>query len=163
MALASTIAAKVKLASEDRVRATTKPEINQQIDEELERRLRYYATQDKQSISERLAALDREWDIERVLEANAASITLLSLFLGATRNRLWFVLPIAVAGFLLQHAIQGWCPPVPFLRSRGIRTRLEIEQERYALKFLRGDFDNLERKQGQDLHTAEQLIHRIRI
>jgi hypothetical protein len=42
--------------------------------------------------------------------------------------------------FLLQHALQGWCPPVPFFRSRGVRTAREIDQERYALKALRGDF-----------------------
>src|SRR5690348_10746194 len=37
-------------------------------------------------------------------------------------------------------ALQGWCPPVPFFRSRGVRTAYEINQERYALKALRGDF-----------------------
>ena len=42
--------------------------------------------------------------------------------------------------FLLQHAVQGWCPPVPFFRRRGVRTAREIEIERYALKALRGDF-----------------------
>jgi hypothetical protein len=30
-------------------------------------------------------------------------------------NNRWLVLPIAVTGFLLQHAIQGWCPPIPVL------------------------------------------------
>jgi hypothetical protein len=38
---------------EDRVRAQTKPEVNQQIDTELDRRIRFYATQDKTTISER--------------------------------------------------------------------------------------------------------------
>jgi hypothetical protein len=53
------------------------------------------------------------------------------------------VLSGAVLGFLLQHATQGWCPPVSVLRRRGVRTRREIEAERYALKALRGDFSGL--------------------
>jgi hypothetical protein len=45
--------------------------------------------------------------------------------------------------FLVQHAVQGWCPPLVVLRRRGVRTRREIEEERYALKALRGDFSGL--------------------
>jgi hypothetical protein len=138
-----------KVPKEDRVRAQTNPEINRQIDRKMEQRLRFYAVQDKQTISERLAELDREWDIERILEANAASITLLGVILGVGSSRKWFLLPAIVGGFLLQHAIQGWCPPIPVLRKMGARTRLEIEQERYALKLLRGDFERLERKEGK--------------
>jgi hypothetical protein len=41
----------------------------------------------------------------------------------------------------MQHALQGWCPPLPLLRRLGVRTQQEIERERYALKALRGDFD----------------------
>ena len=141
-----------KVPKEDRVRAQTKSEINRQIDRELEQRLRFYAVQDKETISERLAELDREWDIERTLEANAASISLLGLLLGVTSGRKWFVLPVIVGGFLLQHAVQGWCPPLPVLRRLGVRTRLEIEQERYALKILRGDFDEvLKREENIDI------------
>jgi hypothetical protein len=91
-------------------------------------------------IEKRLAEIDREWDIERALEANAASISLAGFALGAFVNRGFLVLPAVVAGFLLQHALQGWCPPVPVMRRLGMRTQTEIEQERYALKLLRGDF-----------------------
>ena len=45
--------------------------------------------------------------------------------------------------FLFQHAIQGWCPPVPILRRLGFRTSYEIEEERVALKVLRGDFNEV--------------------
>ena len=57
--------------------------------------------------------LDREWDIERMLEGTASSIGLAGLLLGATVNRKWFLLPFMVSGFLLKHAVDGWCPPVP--------------------------------------------------
>jgi hypothetical protein len=46
----------------------------------------------------------------------------------------------------LQHAVQGWCPPIPVLRRFGFRTADEINRERYALKALRGDFDGISDK-----------------
>ena len=84
--------------------------------------------------------LDREWDTERVLETNAAVLLLLSLSLGVFRDRRWLWLTGGVAAFLLQHALQGWCPPLPVLRALGVRTAGEIGAERSALKALRGDF-----------------------
>ncbi len=48
-----------------------------------------------------------------------------------------------MTAFLFQHAVQGWCPPVPVLRRLGFRTTYEIDRERYALKALRGDFDGV--------------------
>jgi len=147
---------------EDRVRAQTRPEINQQIDRDLERRIRFYATQDEQTISERIGELDREWDIERALETNAASVSLLGLLLGTMASRKWFVLPMLVAGFLLQHAIQGWCPPLPLLRRMRVRTRLEIEQERYALKALRGVCEGFHVEKGVAIRNAAQLARAAR-
>jgi len=35
--------------------------------------------------------------------------------------------------FLLQHGMQGWCPPLPILRRLGVRTRGEIDREKYEL------------------------------
>jgi hypothetical protein len=49
-------------------------------------------------------------------------------------DRRFLALPAAVLGFLLQHAVQGWCPPVPVLRRLGFRTQTEIEDERHALE-----------------------------
>jgi hypothetical protein len=106
--------------------------------------------------------LDREWDIERALEANAASVSLLGLVLGITSSKKWFVLPVLVGGFLLQHAIQGWCPPMPVLRKMGVRTRLEIEQERYALKILRGDFDDVAGKESGNINVSD-LVRDLRL
>ena len=84
--------------------------------------------------------LDREWDIERCLETAAPTFSLIGLALGATKDRRWFLLPAVVQTFFLQHALQGWCPPLPILRRFGFRTVAEIDRERYALKALRGDF-----------------------
>ena len=73
-----------------------------------------------------------------------------------THDRRWAYLPLVVTGFLLQHATQGWCPPVPILRALGFRTQGEIERERYALKALRGDFDDLPGNSRSDQRRAEQ-------
>ena len=98
----------------------------------------------RSEIDHRLRELELEWDIERVLEANASIAMLTSLTLGASVDRRWFALSGIVAAFLLQHAVQGWCPPMPILRRMGLRTSYEID-ERYALKAIRGDFEDIER------------------
>lgn len=130
-------------ATTERVARHTEEEINERIRRQTEANVAYHAQGGAKSIRQRLGELDREWDIERVLEANAATVALTGLLLGRLVNRNWFLLPTLVAGFLLQHAVQGWCPPVPVFRRLGIRTFTEIDQERYALKALRGDFKKL--------------------
>jgi hypothetical protein len=128
----------------DRVRANTAPEINASIDRKIEENVRYYSGQPKAKVARRIRELGEEWDIERVLQAMAASLSLTGITLGATSNRRWFLLPTLIMSFLLVHAIQGWCPPVPLLRRLGVRTRVEIDRERYALKALAGDFAGVE-------------------
>jgi uncharacterized protein (TIGR01244 family) len=125
-----------------RVAQHTPDEINRRIAREIDASIRWHALHPGE-IDRRLDELDREWDIERVLEANAATIALGGVLLGAFVDRRWLVLPAAVTAFLLQHAIQGWCPPVPMFRRLGVRTAAEIDRERYALKALRGDFMNV--------------------
>jgi hypothetical protein len=120
----------------------TAAHINEAIRRETARRLRYFA-EHPDLIGRRLAELDEEWDIERVLEANAASVSLVGLALATGVDRRWVLLPFGVAAFLLQHALQGWCPPVPVFRRLGYRTAGEIQSERHALKALRGDFDRV--------------------
>jgi len=44
------------------------------------------------AIEQRLPALDAEWDIERMVETNAATVPLVGLTLGATIDRPWFIL-----------------------------------------------------------------------
>jgi hypothetical protein len=125
----------------ERVPAHTAREINRRIQRRTAISLAYFA-EHPDEISHRLDELDREWDIERTLEANAATIGLAGVLLGAFVNRRFLALPGLVTAFLLQHALQGWCPPVPVFRRLGVRTMREIDRERYALKYLRGDFES---------------------
>jgi hypothetical protein len=123
----------------ERVPANTAEEVNARIRRETNARLRHFAA-NPAGIDRRLRELDEEWDIERVLEANAATVALTGTILGATVHKRWLMLPVLVTGFLLQHAVQGWCPPLPILRRLGYRTAREVDEERVALKALRGDF-----------------------
>ena len=100
--------------------------------------------------------MDREWDTERVLETNAACLLLLSLGLGVAKDRRWLWLTGGVAACLLQHALHGWCPPLPVIRVLGVRTAGEIGVERTALKSLRGDFTGVGRDTESALRAAEK-------
>ena len=123
-----------------RVADQTPFHINQRIRRATDNRVARYAAEGPDAVRRRLTELDYEWDMERTLEANAAAVSLVGLSLGAVVDRRWFILPALVSFFLLQHALQGWCPPVSLFRRLGVRTSTEIEHERYALKALRGDF-----------------------
>jgi hypothetical protein len=132
----------------DRVSANTRAEINERIRRDTEARLSWLAGAGPQAVDQRLAELDREWDVERYVETLAPSISLAGLVLGVTTNRKWLLAPAIVQTFFLQHALQGWCPPVPVLRRLGVRTMDEINEERFALKALRGDFDQARESVG---------------
>ncbi|MHB0774842.1 hypothetical protein [Halomonas sp. WWR20] len=144
----------------DRVAASTSDSINRRIEEEIQANVAYFA-EHPYEIDYRLDELDREWDIERTLEANAATLGLAGVALGATLDRRWLLLPAAVSGFLLQHALQGWCPPVLLLRRRGVRTAAEIDRERYALKALRGDFDDL--SEDPAIRTTRERVMQVMV
>lgn len=128
-------------ATNHRVAMNTSDSVNRQIREQTSQRVIDYASAGPNAISERLRELDQEWDIERAIEANASTLALTGLLLGVTVDRKWLLLPGVITVFLFQHAIQGWCPPIPILRRLGVRTAAEINEERYALKALRGDFN----------------------
>ena len=127
----------------DPVRTNTAFEVNQRIDRQIEENVRYFSGRPASEILRRIEELGREWDIERVLEANASAVALAGLAASTTISRKLLIIPALVAGFLLQHAIQGWCPPVPVLRRMGVRTADEIGRERHALRILRGDFEGI--------------------
>jgi hypothetical protein len=127
----------------DRVRVSSPDAMNSKIDAEIDARIREYAGKSTEDLTRRIEELDGERDIEQWLEMNASALAFTGLALGMTVSRKWLVLPALVLPFLFQHAVQGWCPPVPIMRSMGVRTRKEIDVEKFALKALRGDFDGV--------------------
>ena len=124
----------------DHVRANTWPDVNDRLDIETQLRLRRAAAMPEDRQSERITDLDTEWDFERVVEAEASLMGLTGLILGAFVDRRLLVLPAFVASMLLMHSTHGWYPLLPVFRRAGVRSRDEIEKERYALKAIRGDF-----------------------
>jgi hypothetical protein len=127
-----------------RVPMHTAGSVNRRIHEKMAKQVRYFADH-PEKIDQRLRDLDREWDIERALEANASSLALLGIGLSLADRR-FLVIPGIVTGFLLMHALQGWCPPVPLLRRLGIRTQEEIQAERHSLQSLKSAFVDLEQR-----------------
>jgi len=146
----------------DRVRARTAARVNELIDDRTVEHLCNYVGRSNAAISERIDELDREWDIDRWLETNASSIGLTGVALGIIVNRKWLLLPAIVLPFLLLHASHGWCPPVPLLRRLGVRTRREIDAEKYALRILRGDFDSL-KNISEETHRAIEALRLSRL
>jgi len=141
-------------ATHTRVEENTARSTNDAIRRQTDRNVAYFGGKGPGAIDERLAELDQEWDIERYLETMAPTFTLAGIVLGLTTNRKWFALPIVVQSFFLLHALQGWCPPIPVLRSLGVRTMKEIDEERNALKALRGDFQNVSQDTFHALQAA---------
>lgn len=118
----------------ERVVIHTPREVNERIRLKTQRRIARLAGEGPEAVRRRLDRLDAEWDIERAVELLSSALTLSSMALaGLRRDRRWFALGGLVQGFMLQHSIQGWCPPVPVLRRLGFRTAREIEEEREAL------------------------------
>jgi hypothetical protein len=113
--------------------------VNERLDAEAAFRIQS-AAKDGKTLSDSIANLDQEWDFERVLEAEAATMGLLGLALAVRIHPRFLILPGVVASMVFLHAIQGWYPLLPLFRRIGIRSQDEIDRERYALKALRGDF-----------------------
>jgi hypothetical protein len=124
-----------------RVAGKTDSDLNTKIRNNIICMLKTYKEAGNDRISGRIRSLSREWDTERVLETNAASLILLSSLMGLiTGKRCWAIVSGSVGAFLLTHALQGWCPPLPVIRRLGVRTTDEINNEKISLKFIRGDF-----------------------
>jgi len=117
----------------DSVRSSSPQILNTDIDEKTRNNILWYSREDPDVIVARMIALDKEWDIERHMQLNAALLTFAGLTLGIAKNKLWYILPAVVSFFTGQQAVQGWCAPMEVFRKMGIRTRREIDMEKYSL------------------------------
>ncbi|WP_018930909.1 YgaP family membrane protein [Gracilibacillus lacisalsi] len=117
----------------ERVQLNTSPLVNKKITHKTELNISKYLNEDNQEILKRLKSIEQEWDTERILETSAASFILLGTYLVIKRNQKWHLFSGFISFFLLQHSLQGWCPPLPLIRKLGVRTANEINEERNAL------------------------------
>lgn len=124
----------------DRVRDHSAHKVNESITRAMIARAEESVRGGQAGILRRLAELDHEWDIDRVLMANFAVAGGLSFTMGLARpqrtgrgtNGFTTLLGVQL-GFLLLHATMGWCPPMAVWRRLGVRSKPEIEAERAFL------------------------------
>jgi hypothetical protein len=127
----------------DRVRDHSPQHINRRIARAIDMTVQHCTREGREAILQRLAELEREWDIDRVVMANFALGGGASCLIGlrrfarrplwGERHMGWLYFFGAQLGFLLLHASVGWCPPVVAWRRAGVRTKSEIELERALL------------------------------
>jgi hypothetical protein len=138
----------------DKVREVTSEEENKKIEQDILKNLVFYKYNPAE-IPERIEELEKEPDIEKALGTNASILALSGVVFSLFFGKKWLLLPAVVTGFLLQHSLQGWCPPLGIFRKLGFRTRKEIETEKHALKILNGDYDNV--SSGENNNPEETL------
>ena len=106
--------------------------------------IRYYGSLGKDALSDRIVSLDREWDAEKFVKASLSGLGMFGLVTGLVGSRLGRLLLWIATPLLLLHTLGKWSPSQDTVRSLGFRPRREIEEEKYALKAMRGDFKGLE-------------------
>lgn len=141
----------------ENVRLHTPSRFNHRIDQAMMKRVWRYARASRQEIGARIERLDREWDLERVLESASGILALCGVVMSGCRSRKWLLLSAGVLGVLLQHSLTGRSVPIAWLRAAGVRTRREIDAEKYAMRMLRGDFDRLQ-SVADDTHRAIEAV-----
>jgi len=117
--------------------------LNDRDRQQIEDRLARIAFEGAPAIARRLAELDHEWSAGRVAKVLVAAGILAGLAAAVLLSLWWLVLPVLLGLMLLQHLAtrENWLTHA--LKRLGLRSGLEIEHERWALKALRGDFHNL--------------------
>lgn len=132
--------------------------VKEQIRDDMRERVSRLQNANLHDLTYRLVELDQEWDIDRVMQLGFGGIVLGGMALSRLYNAKWLVFPCLAAGFLMQQALSGWCPPYLVLRRLGFRTTAEIGRERMALKVIRGDFAHLGVPQTQGGLTSNNSL-----
>lgn len=134
----------------------------EQIDAKIEQNIRFYATQSPQAISRRIEELDQECDLDRTMALYGSGIGLGTILFSFIGGKKWLFLGGTALGFLLKHSLDGTSPVIPLLRKVGVRTRSEIDREKYALKILRGDFVDMPKPDQLKANPAQEVLRSIR-
>jgi len=143
-------------------------------DRELECRLAKLADGGPQAIADRLGQLDREWTAGRMTKVTLGAVILFGFAMTALFNNLWWlILPAVAALFLVQYAVSRTSWLTAMFREMGYPSRCEVDQERIALRALRGDFrhlptlhdieakDDISRLEGEGGIVVEPDAHKV--
>ncbi len=155
-------------------------------DAALECRLKSVIDGGPAAIGERLHELEREWTAGRAAKATAGVLIIGGLALSLTLSLMWLVLPIVGGAVMMQYLFARTSLMGEMFHAFGLRSGVEIEREKMALRVLRGDFALLptvhtiedrdavnrmedeggpaiEREEKQDVHAAvKELIGAVR-
>jgi hypothetical protein len=111
--------------------------------EKLEQRLACLADAGLPAINDRLAQLECEWSSGRMTKATVGVLIVAGLLLTVTVNAWWLILPAVGGVFLLQYLFMRTSWLGATFREMGFRSGADIDQEKFALRTLRGDFRHL--------------------
>jgi hypothetical protein len=135
-------------------------------EERVRDHVRYYSSLGPEAVSARIRELDAEWGVERALGAGLAGIGTFGLLMGLFGARIFRLLTWVSLPLLFAFCLGRWSPPASVTARRGLRTRKEIEEERYALKALRGDFREVgqptEEETGSLGRRASRVLEAVR-
>ncbi len=110
----------------------------------LECRLKKVIEAGPGAITERLDELESEWTAGRAAKATAGVVIVTGLALTLlTMNLYWLILPIVGGAVLMQYIIGRKSLIGELFHAFGLRSGGEIDQEKMALRVLRGDFASL--------------------
>ena len=140
---------------------------------DLECRLAKIADAGPAAIADRLNQLDWEWTAGRMTKAALGVLIVAGFALTAIAGSWWLILPALAGLFLLQYSFSrtSWMSKV--FQEAGYRTGCEVEQEKFALKTLRGDFrhlptlhdieapDDISRLEGEGGIVVEHDSHKV--
>ena len=122
----------------DRIREHSSDAANQRIDRETRGAIEE-VTRSPAAVRARLAELDHEWTVDRAVMLNFGIVGALTAWRTMRSLRRtgrmggWGLFFWVQMGFLVNHAVRGWCPPMPVFRRLGFRSDQEICAERLAL------------------------------
>ena len=124
----------------------------------LEKRLACLADAGPHAITDRLAQLDREWSAGRMTKATIGVLIVAGLGLTALAGPWWLILPAVGGFFLLQYLFSRTSWLGATFREMGFRSGGDIDQEKFALRTLRGDFRHLPTVlETENMHDISRL------
>jgi len=123
--------------------------------DDLECRLAQLADAGPGAINDRLCQLENEWSAGRATKVTLSFVVLIGTAMTLAFGQWWMLLPIAGGLFLLQYAFSRTSWIGSMFREMGFRPGAKIEEEKFALKTLRGDFRHL--PTVHDLEAKEDI------
>ena len=106
----------------------------------LECRLKKVIEAGPAAITERLNELEEEWTAGRAAKATAGVFIVVGLALALTVNMYFLIMPIIGGAVMVQYIFGRKSLIGELFHAFGFRSGSEIDQEKMALRVLRGDF-----------------------